>query len=39
MTNKNLSAGKAGKITYWISTIWLALGMLSTGNGSVTQIE
>ena len=24
-------AGKAGKIIYWISTIWLALGMLSSG--------
>ncbi|TMI89438.1 MAG: DoxX family protein [Bacteroidetes bacterium] len=23
--------GKAGKIIYWISTIWLASGMLSTG--------
>jgi hypothetical protein len=31
MTNRNLSAGKAGKIIYWIATIWLALGMLSTG--------
>jgi uncharacterized membrane protein YphA (DoxX/SURF4 family) len=31
MTKRNLSAGKAGKITYWIATIWLALGMLSTG--------
>ncbi len=30
MTNKNLAAGKAGKITYWIATIWLALGMVST---------
>jgi hypothetical protein len=31
MTKKNLPAGKASKIIYWISTIWLALGMLSTG--------
>jgi hypothetical protein len=30
MTNKNPAAGKAGKITYWIATIWLALGMVST---------
>lgn len=30
MTNKNLAAGRAGKITYWIATIWLALGMVST---------
>ena len=31
MTTKNLAAGKAPKIIYWISTIWLALGMLSSG--------
>ena len=31
MTKRNLPASKAGKIIYWISTIWLALGMLSTG--------
>ena len=31
MTTRNLAAGKAGKIIYWISTIWLALGMLSSG--------
>lgn len=31
MAKKNLAAGKAGKIIYWIATIWLALGMLSTG--------
>ena len=31
MTTRNLTAGKAGKIIYWISTIWLALGMLSSG--------
>lgn len=33
MIKKNmtsLSTHKAGKITYWIATIWLALGMLST---------
>ncbi len=30
MTKRNLPAGKAGKIIYWIATIWLALGMLST---------
>ena len=30
MTNKNLTAGKAGKIIYWVATIWLALGMAST---------
>ena len=31
MTNRNPSAGRTGKIIYWIATIWLALGMLSTG--------
>ena len=31
MTNTNPSAGKAGKIIYWIATIWLALGMTATG--------
>lgn len=27
----NVSTGRAGKITYWIATLWLSLGMLSTG--------
>lgn len=31
MTKRNLPAGKASKIIYWISTLWLALGMTSTG--------
>ena len=31
MTKTNVPARKAGKIIYWISTIWLALGMLSSG--------
>ncbi|MBI3124967.1 MAG: DoxX family protein [Ignavibacteriales bacterium] len=31
MTKKNLLSGKTGKIIYWISTLWLALGMVSTG--------
>ena len=31
MEKKTLFAGKAAKITYWISTVWLALGMLSSG--------
>ena len=31
MITRNFLQGKAGKIIYWISTIWLALGMLSTG--------
>jgi uncharacterized membrane protein YphA (DoxX/SURF4 family) len=31
-TKKNLQTGKAGKIIYWIATIWLALGMIATGS-------
>jgi hypothetical protein len=31
MTKRNPPAGKAGKIIYWIATLWLSLGMLSTG--------
>jgi uncharacterized membrane protein YphA (DoxX/SURF4 family) len=31
MNNKKLADTKAGKIIYWIATIWLALGMVSTG--------
>jgi len=31
MTKRNPPAGRAGKITYWIATLWLALGMVSTG--------
>lgn len=35
MTNNNISTTKAGKITYWVSTLWLALGMVSTGIGQL----
>lgn len=35
MMKNNLSATKAGKITYWVSTLWLALGMVSTGVGQL----
>ena len=31
MTQRNQSAGKTGKIVYWIATLWLALGMVATG--------
>ena len=31
MTKRNPPAGRAGKITYWIATVWLSLGMVSTG--------
>jgi len=35
MTTINPPTGKAGKITYWIATIWLALGMAATGIGQL----
>lgn len=32
MKKKNLfAAGRTGRIIYWIATIWLSLGMVSTG--------
>jgi len=31
MSTKSTTTGKAAKIIYWIATVWLALGMLSTG--------
>lgn len=39
MTMRNLTAGKAGKIIYWISTLWLSLGMLSTGIGQLFNLK
>ena len=39
MTTRNLPAGKAGKITYWIATVWLALGMLSTGIVQIIKMD
>ena len=30
---------KRNKIIYWISTIWLALGMLSTGIVQLLKVE
>ncbi|MFC0775810.1 DoxX family protein [Terrimonas alba] len=39
MTKRNLPAGKAVKIIYWIATIWLALGMLSTGVVQLLKME
>jgi hypothetical protein len=39
MTKRNLPAGKAGKIIYRITTIWLALGMLSTGIVQLIKME
>lgn len=31
MINRKVIDGKVGKIIYWIATIWLSLGMISTG--------
>ena len=39
MTKRNLTAGKAGKIIYWIATIWLALGMVATGTGQLIKMK
>jgi hypothetical protein len=36
---KNLFAGKAGKIIYWISTLWLSLGMVSTGAVQLLKVK
>jgi uncharacterized membrane protein YphA (DoxX/SURF4 family) len=35
MRKRNLPASRAGKIIYWVSTIWLALGMVATGTGQL----
>ena len=39
MSIRNLATGKAAKIIYWIATIWLALGMLSTGIVQLLKVE
>jgi DoxX-like family len=39
MSKRNLPTGKAGKIIYWIATIWLALGMTSTGIVQLIQMK
>lgn len=39
MTEQNQSRTKAGKITYWIATVWLALGMTSTGIVQLMKME
>lgn len=39
MTKQDLSASKAGKFTYWVATLWLALGMASTGIVQLTHME
>ncbi len=39
MTKRDIPAGKASKIIYWISTVWLALGMLSSGIVQLLKVE
>ncbi|MBI2429802.1 MAG: DoxX family protein [Ignavibacteriales bacterium] len=39
MAKNNLTAGKTGKIIYWVSTLWLALGMVSTGIGQLLNLK
>lgn len=39
MTKRNLTTGKSGKIIYWIATLWLALGMVSTGIGQLFNLK
>ena len=36
---ESLRTGKASKIIYWIATIWLALGMLSSGIVQVLKVK
>ncbi len=38
MTRRN-SMTKRNKIIYWISTLWLALGLLATGAGQLFKIK
>lgn len=37
--NNNNKTSKARKLTYWISTIWLSLGMLSSGIVQLLKVE
>lgn len=39
MKKTKLPAGRTGKIIYWISTLWLALGMTSTGMVQLLRIQ
>jgi hypothetical protein len=39
MKKTNHPVGRSSRIVYWISTIWLALGMLSTGIIQLLQVE
>ena len=39
MSKQNQLVGKAAKIIYWIATIWLSLGMVSTGVVQLIQMK
>jgi len=39
MEKRNPPAGRAGKIIYWIATVWLALGMVATGTGQLFKMK
>jgi len=39
MEKRNSPAGRAGKIIYWIATVWLALGMVATGTGQLFKMK
>ena len=39
MIKNNPPVGRAGKIIYWIATLWLALGMTATGILQLLQVE
>jgi uncharacterized membrane protein YphA (DoxX/SURF4 family) len=39
MTENILTIGRTGKIIYWIFTLWLALGMISTGTGQLFKMK
>jgi uncharacterized membrane protein YphA (DoxX/SURF4 family) len=38
MKKKNPPAGRAGKIIYWVATIWLALAMIASGAQQIFNI-
>lgn len=39
MTKINAPEGRTGKIIYWIATLWLPLGMVSTGAGQLFKMK
>jgi len=39
MESTNIKSGRGKKIFYWITTIWLALGMLATGVQQLMKVQ